>query len=294
MHPKNGGFGPVVPDRRADVGQIRQASHADISLARSVVIRAERGQKAELVGKTGKMPVLFRAVAAGNHFNGATAQFAKLGQQCDHVGAPEIVASGMRQHRNPATARDPLYGVFQVGPAVFAISGLAFDQKLLEYRWHILGMSPFHQKAGEMGAANDATGSMAFCPLQTACNAGLFQRVSHAFGTLITPLADCGQPARQRSVMRRNFQPDHMNGATVPGHGNLHARNQADIVLFRSRRSGIQPGHIIVVSQCKNAHTLYTGVRHQFFRRESAVRNNGVAVKVNEGRHGNYVQIIAK
>jgi len=168
---------------------------------------------------------------------------------------------------------------------VLDIARLALDQIFLEYLAHLVAVTFFHQITGKMRAADDAFTGIAIGTFQTAMDAGLFQTGRHAFGPGMASGANLPQTLDQRRIGRIHLEPDDMQGAPAPGHGNLHTINQLNTVQIRGLPGFIQPCGIIVIGQRQHTQTMFGRVLHEGRRRQQAVRNIRMAVQIYMGEY---------
>ena len=122
-------------------------------------------------------------MVARHHFDCLAADFLEIGDQAVQIGPAQIVATGMGKHRDSATGADPADCIGKIGPAVLHIARLALDQVFFEHGTGILDDALCHQKAGKVGAADDAgIGGIGVSAFQAAQDADFFQLGGDAHG----------------------------------------------------------------------------------------------------------------
>ena len=166
------------------------------------------------------------------------------------------------------------------------VARLAFDQELLEYRLDVLGVSLGDQEAGEVGAADHPLAGERARPGQAAGHAGFVQFRSDRLGALAAPGANGFQSGAQAFVPGIDAQADDMDGASGPGHRNLHPVDQHDAARGRGGVRFLESADVVVVGQREHLDALRGGVLHQFGGSVGSVGNRGMTVQVNLGHAG--------
>src|SRR5262249_35302858 len=146
---------PIVPDRREVFGERRQRAEVGVALARAVVVRAARGEEAELAREARVLQGLIGSVAAGDDLDAGAAAALEGGEELAHLALVELVASGVRDDRNAAALADPAHRVAERRPLVGNVARRVLHQVAAEDALHVARPARLDEVAREVRAADD-------------------------------------------------------------------------------------------------------------------------------------------
>src|SRR3569623_1820531 len=147
---------PIMPNRHHIAGQRRQGAQIDAGFARRMKIGTARSEKAVTRGQPGEFIVLLDRMAAGDDLDPGAAEPSKFIEQGGTRQRIELVAPGMSIVGNAAGAAYPSDRLFETGPAMRHVAGLALNQVIGKHFMHIGADAALDQEAGEMRARDMA------------------------------------------------------------------------------------------------------------------------------------------
>src|SRR3569623_1644700 len=145
---------PIMPNRHHIAGQRRQGAQIDAGFARRMKIVTARSEKAVTRGQPGEFIVLLDRMAAGDDLDPGAAEPSKFIEQGGKRQRIELVAPRMSNDGNAAGAAYPSDRLFETGPAMRHVAGLALNQVIGKHFMHIGADAALDQEAGEMRARN--------------------------------------------------------------------------------------------------------------------------------------------
>lgn len=223
-------------------------------------------------GKTCEMQNIVGRVATACHLDTPTAHILEVIQKTPHFGTGHLVASRMCNDGNAASRVDPVYGVFERGPAMIDVTRFTRCQVVLKNTRNILGNTNFNHVTREMGARNEIRiAGIAHCAFKYAMNTDCGERIGHPPGPLLSPKTQCLQPTTQDRVSCVKPQADHMNRFLMPLNGNFHPIDEANTGFAGSGSGFCQTTQRIVIGQRPKIDAISCGPPSQLDGRQNTI-----------------------
>ena len=250
-------------------------------------VRTGRCRESELPRVRRECRRMMRPVAAAYNLNRRTAQIAEFRQQRVHLRRVQRIPAGMRKHGGPSAAVNPAYRSAQGRPLVGHIARLATAEKALERSLDVLHDTFPDQKSREMRTPYQTrVGGVLLRAITAAGDAERLERSNDFPGAINSSAAGRCQSGLQCRIGWIDTEADDMDGLALPGHRNLDAVDQPDMVRGGGSACCDQPTRIVVVGQREHSNAALSGAGNQFAGSQSTVRKGGMAVKIQVAQRG--------